>query len=271
MYVQYSLHPTYAAALGDPFGATAGRPNRHRGQDVAPAGGGPVYAIAAGRLVSDWYSSTMGHTAVVQHADGKFSAYRHMATESPLTIGSTISRGQAIGKIGSSGSLARGRHLCLTVSSSMSGAIGGVGVVDPIAWINAHSHDPNMPAAAATPAAGRYTATEQDGEPGAIYWTKVQSECKARGTYGGPVDGVPGPATHLAHAKLQGAILNDSRGALARTSTQEDGIPGQVFWTIAQTHGRGYGYGGPIDGVPGANTERALYRLTAEWLNRHGR
>jgi hypothetical protein len=270
-YVQYKL--TYNPAdLGDVFGATYNRPNPHRGQDIHPDGGGPVYAIADGVLVSDWYSSTMGHTAVLQHADGKFSGYRHMARESPYTIGSTIARGADLGDIGSSGSLARGRHLCMTVSSSMGGAIGGYGVVDPIAWINAHSHAPGSSTAVVrASAAGRYTATELDGEPGPIYWEKVQSEGTARGIYDGDVDGIPGPKTHLAHAKLQAAILNERRGAEPRTSTEEDGIPGPLFWTIAQIVGGAYGYDGIVDGIPGPKTIHALYKITAEWLNRNGR
>ena len=48
-YVQYS-QPYPATALGDRFGATAGRPNAHRGRDIAPNGGGPVFAIADGAV-----------------------------------------------------------------------------------------------------------------------------------------------------------------------------------------------------------------------------
>ncbi|MEC5185313.1 hypothetical protein RCH12_002789 [Cryobacterium sp. MP_3.1] len=122
------------------------------------------------------------------------------------------------------------------------------------------------------PAGRRRTSTEEDGEPGSIYWTMVQAELAVRGWYpGGTIDGEPGAMTHHGHARLQAAILNEGRGELPRTSTEEDGAPGGIFWLLAQTEGREYGYGGDIDRVPGPNTIRALYKLTAAWLNRHGR
>lgn len=117
------------------------------------------------------------------------------------------------------------------------------------------------------------TSTEEDGDPGKIYWTKVQSETKARGWYDGAVDGDPGPKTHLAHAKLEAAILNEwaRNNGRGRTSTEEDGIPGGIFWRLAQDAGREFGYTGVTDGDPGAGTLKSLYKRTAHWLNRYGR
>jgi murein DD-endopeptidase MepM/ murein hydrolase activator NlpD len=264
-FVQYVL-PYASADLGDPYGATAGRANPHRGTDISPDGGGPCKAIAAGVLVSDWFTPGLGNVAVIAHADGKFSGYAHLAAESPRTIGTRIERGEAFATIGNTGTLSRGRHLHLTVATSMAGAAGGFDVLDPMAWINAHSAAlaGNGPARS-----GLRTATAEDGEPGTIYWTKLQSELNARGWYYGPVDGVPGPATHHGHARLQAAILNELRGTFPRTSTEDDGIAGPVFWALAQRHG--IGYGGIVDGIPGPNTVRGLHRLTAVWLNQNGR
>ena len=267
-YVQYSLNYP-AAALGDRFGATAGRSSPHRGRDVAPDGGGPVYAIADGILVSDWYSPGLGNVPVLAHADGKFSGYSHCAAESPRTLGTLIRRGEAFATIGNTGSLSRGRHLHLTIATSLAGAAGGFDVIDPDVWIASHANP--IAGTAGVAASGLHTSTEQDGEPGRIYWTKVQSECRARGWYTGAVDGIPGPVTHKAHARLQASILNERRGAQPRTTTADDGIPGPVFWTLAQIIGRGYGYTGRADGIPGGGTLRALYRITGQWLNRHGR
>jgi peptidoglycan hydrolase-like protein with peptidoglycan-binding domain len=52
---------------------------------------------------------------------------------------------------------------------------------------------------------------------------------------------------------------------LPKTTTQQDGVPGTVFWQRAQ-HWLALesGYTGPIDGVPGVNTHRALQRELAE-------
>jgi len=78
---------------------------------------------------------------------------------------------------------------------------------------------------------------------------------------------------------------------LPKTSTEQDGIPGTVFWQRAQNWlsmewgytgpvdgapgvytymalqraMRAYGYTGPIDGVPGRNTWSAVQRLAAQW------
>ncbi len=80
-------------------------------------------------------------------------------------------------------------------------------------------------------------------------------------------------------------------GGLPKTTTQQDGVPGPVFWErcqhwLALTAGytgpidgapgvntyaalqrqmRNYGYTGPIDGVPGTNTYAALQRLAARY------
>lgn len=80
-------------------------------------------------------------------------------------------------------------------------------------------------------------------------------------------------------------------GGLPKTTTEQDGVPGPVFWQRAQnwlsmewgytgpvdgapgvnTYAalqramRTYGYTGPVDGVPGPNTWAAVQRLGARW------
>ncbi|MFE9187978.1 peptidoglycan DD-metalloendopeptidase family protein [Micromonospora sp. NPDC007208] len=84
---------------------------------------------------------------------------------------------------------------------------------------------------------------------------------------------------------------NPGGGGLPKTSTEQDGIPGTVFYKRMQnwlriTSGytgpidgvpgagtyaalqqamRGYGYTGPLDGVPGTNTWKAVQRLASGW------
>ncbi|MFC6092244.1 peptidoglycan DD-metalloendopeptidase family protein [Saccharothrix lopnurensis] len=56
-------------------------------------------------------------------------------------------------------------------------------------------------------------------------------------------------------------------GGLPKTGTEQDGVPGTVFWQRAQNWLRlEAGYTGPIDGAPGANTYAALQRA----LRAHG-
>ncbi|MEW1589092.1 M23 family metallopeptidase [Micromonospora vinacea] len=84
---------------------------------------------------------------------------------------------------------------------------------------------------------------------------------------------------------------NPGGGGLPKTSTEQDGIPGTVFYKRMQnwlriTSGytgpidgvpgvgtyaalqqamRGYGYTGPLDGLPGTNTWKAVQRLASGW------
>jgi hypothetical protein len=56
-------------------------------------------------------------------------------------------------------------------------------------------------------------------------------------------------------------------GGLPKTSTEQDGVPGTIFWQRAQNWLRiESGYTGPIDGAPGVNTYAALQRnLRDHW------
>lgn len=189
-YVQYSM-PYPVAAFGDPFNSTAGRPNAHRGRDIAPEGGGPAIAIADGVLVSDWFSRTLGNVAVLKHDDGKFSGYRHLAAESPRVIGTTVKRGEGFATIGATGTLAQGRHLCLTVATSMAGAIGGYDVIDPDVWIASHSVPAQASAAAtATTAGWIYWAPDGTGRV-----ARVQAALAELDRYDGNIDDYDGPKT----------------------------------------------------------------------------
>ncbi len=69
----------------------------------------------------------------------------------------------------------------------------------------------------------------------------------------------------------QPATSGGSTGPIPQTSTESDGIPGPIFWKRVQYVGRrDFGYTGPIDGVPGPNTEKVMVRITARELNRRG-
>lgn len=84
---------------------------------------------------------------------------------------------------------------------------------------------PRPPATGALPT----TSTAEDGEPGPIFWSRLQLWARRMG-YTGPIDGDPGKNT----------------------------------WAAVQLALRGFGYTGPADGVPGPNTYKALQRLAAQ-------
>lgn len=110
------------------------------------------------------------------------------------------------------------------------------------------------------------TTTEQDGIPGVIYYQRIQTVGQRDFGYTGPIDGVTGPNTEKIRVRITARELN-SRGG-PRTSAQEDGIPGSIYWTRVQTVGRAFGYTGPIDGVPGPNTYTAEHKICAYAVNR---
>jgi len=110
------------------------------------------------------------------------------------------------------------------------------------------------------------TTTEQDGIPGVIYYKRIQTVGQRDFGYTGPIDGVTGPQTEKIRVRITARELNN-RGT-PRTSAQEDGVPGSIYWTRVQTVGRSFGYTGPIDGIPGANTYKAEHKIAAYAVNR---
>ncbi|MCP3167895.1 hypothetical protein [Myxococcus qinghaiensis] len=110
------------------------------------------------------------------------------------------------------------------------------------------------------------TSTEDDGVPGPIYFKRIQTVGQRDFGYTGPIDGVTGPVTEKIRVRITARELNRRGGP--RTSAQDDGIPGAIYWQRVQTVGREFGYTGPIDGIPGANTYKAEHRICGYAVNR---
>jgi hypothetical protein len=124
--------------LADGWGSTCcGRTNPHRGVDFPQAAGTAIPAVADGVVRLKASSPCLGNVVVVQHADGMFSGYNHMNAQSPLAVGTVVTMGQIVGKVGSTGSCAFGAHLHLTMAPTAGGYASGV-TVDPYKYIVAH-------------------------------------------------------------------------------------------------------------------------------------
>ena len=84
------------------FGPRAGG-QKNDGIDIAAPQGTPVKAADAGNVV---YAGNeiagMGNLVLVQHAGGYITAYAHL-DEMAVIKGTTLRKGQTIGKVGSSG------------------------------------------------------------------------------------------------------------------------------------------------------------------------
>jgi len=107
-----SIWPTHGGLTGffggrsDPF---SGEPEYHTGIDIAAAKGQPVYATADGVVQSATYTGDYGNLIVLKHAFGLATRYGHLSGYH-VKIGDTVTRGDLIGYIGSTGR-STGAHL----------------------------------------------------------------------------------------------------------------------------------------------------------------
>ncbi len=89
-----------------------GEGNFHSGLDIAGTGyGSNVYASNNGTIEIMTYVYSYGNYILINHNNGYYTLYAHMSGFAPnLSVGSTVSRGQVIGYVGSSG-WSTGPHL----------------------------------------------------------------------------------------------------------------------------------------------------------------
>lgn len=99
--------------ISSPFGErespTAGASTYHQGVDLAGPEGTPIYASRGGTVTSAKYSNSGGYMVTIDHGDGFKSVYMHM-THYIVSAGQTVSQGQKIGEMGSTG-ISTGNHL----------------------------------------------------------------------------------------------------------------------------------------------------------------
>ena len=114
------------------------RKNPHRGHDFSFAGarGAAIPAIADGIVRGISSGGALGNCVALEHADGAFSAYCHMDEPTTLQLGQRVGLGDAIGKVGGTGTPKVPIHLHLTMGWSVD-ALAGIGTFDPIPYIEA--------------------------------------------------------------------------------------------------------------------------------------
>ena len=82
----------------------------HKGLDVAIAGGTPIYAAHNGTVISPPTSWSYGYVAMIDNGDGITTLYAHMQSPAIVSVGQTVTQGQVIGYVGSTGN-STGNHL----------------------------------------------------------------------------------------------------------------------------------------------------------------
>lgn len=82
---------------------------KHTGVDIGASFGTNIYAANSGTVtLAGWYSG-YGNCVIIDHGGGKSTLYAHMSTIG-CSKGQTVSKGQIIGKVGSTGN-STGPHL----------------------------------------------------------------------------------------------------------------------------------------------------------------
>jgi len=81
----------------------------HSGQDIEAAWGAPVVAGAAGKVSFVGWQNGYGQLVIVDHGGGLSTRYGHLS-HIDVTLDQTVSRGQLLGKVGSTGR-STGPHL----------------------------------------------------------------------------------------------------------------------------------------------------------------
>ncbi len=94
----------------DPF---TGRPSNHTGVDVPAVSGTEIHAAQGGVVTlsqTNRYATTYGYYCIISHGNGKSTLYAHMKSAPLVKVGQTVSKGQVIGYVGSTGR-STGPHL----------------------------------------------------------------------------------------------------------------------------------------------------------------
>lgn len=88
---------------------TNGASSNHKGIDIGAAYGADIVAADGGRVLVAAYSNSAGNYVILDHGGGLCTVYMH-ASSLVVSAGQTVSRGQVIAKVGSTG-YSTGNHL----------------------------------------------------------------------------------------------------------------------------------------------------------------
>ena len=127
--------PSDTTLLTDTFGYQDWRGGSHNGIDIGAGYGSPIYAAAGGTVWIAGYSESAGNWVVIEHGDGIKTVYMH-ASELYVSAGQTVSAGQSIAAVGSTGwSTGPHLHFGVMIDSSYNGYDGTW--ADPLQYVQA--------------------------------------------------------------------------------------------------------------------------------------
>lgn len=104
--------PATKSCLSSGFGPRGSSRKLHKGIDLFSESGGDVLAAGSGTIVEALYRDDYGYMLVLDHGSGIYTRYAHLKKfNSGIEAGATVSSGQVLGPIGSSGESTRVAHL----------------------------------------------------------------------------------------------------------------------------------------------------------------
>ena len=117
-----------------------GTPRAHQGVDLQAEFGTPIYAVEDGTIVGiNMGKDGYGFTITLKFGD-KFAFYAHLS-EIHTTVGHAVSKGELIGKTGSSGNavgmntIAKGGHLHFEIRTQQNAGLGLSSRLDPLDYV----------------------------------------------------------------------------------------------------------------------------------------
>ena len=81
----------------------------HTGIDIGASYGAAIVAANSGKVIASYYNSSYGNMVMIDHGGGIVTLYAH-ASSRRVSKGASVSRGQTIARVGSTGS-STGNHL----------------------------------------------------------------------------------------------------------------------------------------------------------------
>lgn len=113
-WIKPCRYTAFTSAFGWRIHPIYGTKKFHNGVDLANSKGTSIYAAKGGTVSSTGYDSSRGYYVIINHGDGFKSYYYHM-THYIVKTGQSVSRGQVIGYMGSTGA-STGPHLHFGIS-----------------------------------------------------------------------------------------------------------------------------------------------------------
>lgn len=101
-----------SSVFGGRYHPITGKWHNHGGTDIPAAGGTKIYAAQDGVVttVSKNKNSSYGWYCIITHANGRATLYAHMRSKAVVKEGQTVSKGDLVGYVGTTGS-STGNHL----------------------------------------------------------------------------------------------------------------------------------------------------------------